>query len=681
MGGMGNTEITRIVGLIGIILIMFSGVSLAQDDISEDSMMDLSLEDLLDIEVTSVSKRAQPLHDAAAAIFVITNEDLKKWGVTNIPDALRQVPGLHVGRIDSNKWAVTARGYNGRFSNKLLVLVDGRSVYTSAFSGVYWEVQDMMLEDVDRIEIIRGPGSTLWGANAVNGVINIITKHAADTVGGLAVVGAGDYEKGFGSLRYGTAVGKRSFIRFFGKGFERGSFEMDDGSDAEDTWNQYRGGFRFDSQIKNAQTVKVQGEIYDGQVNQVLSISQLTPPYRVIQNGIGYVSGGHLLTNWTNTFSPTSALSVSAYFDRAVREERVATQKDNQVDLDIQHHFHSGNQTFVWGLGYRHTESQLIAGPDVMIKSNDQTLRLFNAFVQDEISLFEDKIALTLGSKFEHNDYTGLEIQPSVRVAWKAHDQHRLWGAASRAVRTPMRAEDHLEVRATVVPAGIPTNPGPLPLAITVIGSNDFEAEELTAYELGYRYSQAAFSADLATFYHNYTKLQDNRTGEPVPQLTGPVPYLEVPSYFTNGRAAASYGLEAALAWKASSWMRWNINYSHIQEDKSKSEGNSENLIINPKHQVSVNLGLNLPSNFDVNLMGRYVDSCRTRSDSNPAGQAIESFSTMDASLVWRFADDWQLFLVGQNLVEPGQWEYKAESVTLPSIAVRSFYTKLQLNF
>jgi iron complex outermembrane recepter protein len=647
----------------------------------EGAMLDLSLEALLDIEVTSVSKRAQSLSDAPAAIFVISSEDMEEQGVTNIADALRMVPGLHVGRIDANKWAVTSRGFNGRFNNKLLVLVDGRSVYTPIFSGVYWEVQDVMLEDIARIEIIRGPGSTLWGANAVNGVINIITKHAADTQGGLAVAGGGEFERGFGALRWGAKLADGSYARFYGKAFHREEFERVDGQDAGDDWNMFRAGFRIDTQKSAAETITLQGDVYRGEINQQTTLAQLTPPYSSTLDETAEVSGGNILARLVHTLSPSSEISFQAYYDRAVRDEALAKQITNQVDYDFQHQLSTSKHTMVWGLGFRQSDTQVGRRSGFIINDEKRSFSLLSLFFQDEICLKPDRLALTLGTKIEHNDFTGVEIQPSARLMWRAHEAHRLWTAVSRAVRTPMSVEDEFELLLTTVPPGTAENPGPLPVAVMITGNDDYGSEELLAYELGYRFTHASVSADIALYYHDYTNLQNNELGEvDVRYMEDPM-YVAQPLVFDNGSAAADYGAEIALAWQSRSWIRWDLAYSTLRSDENTVEAFRAHSVFGPEHQVSLNLGLHPVPTVKLNASLRYVDDCESVNSLDPQGYQIPSYTTMDLRLGWLVRDGVELSVMGRNLLEENHFEYGAESFTLPTEVPRSVYAKIRWSF
>ena len=650
---------------------------------SEDSILELSMEALLNMEVTSVSKRPQSLQDASAAIFVLTSDDIHRLGVTSVADALRFVPGLHVGRIDSNKWAVTARGFNGRFSNKLLVLVDGRNVYTTSFSGVYWEVQDPLMEDIDRIEIIRGPGSTLWGANAVNGVINIITKHAADTQGGLAVVGAGDMEKGFADLRWGTKLAEGTYAKVYGKATSRGEFTLANGEDAKDDWNMFRGGFLINSQRNESETLTLQGDIYNGLMNQKTSITSLEFPYSSVFDDEAKVSGGHMLARAVHTLSSDSELSFQVYFDRAIRDEAVARQATSTIDYDFQHQFAASKHMIVWGLGYRFISDDLTE-KSAHIKTEGRTdvdLNVFSAFVQDEIDLVEDRLALTLGSKFEHNDYTGLEIQPSVRFLWRASNEHRVWTSVSRAVRTPMRAENEFEVLLFSLPPNTPTNPSPLPVGVMVTGNEDFGSEELIAYELGYRFAKSSFSADVAAFYNDYSNLQDNSVGDTEVRYWEDPMYVAQPTPFVNTGSSNQYGAELAFAWQTNSWLRWDLAYSYLTEELDDVDVFDISDELSPEHIASLVVSLQPATTVSMSAGLRYVDQCISRGPLSAEERTVPCYTTMDARIGWHFKENLELSLVGQNLLEENHLEYVAESFTLATEVPRSFYMRLQWGF
>jgi iron complex outermembrane receptor protein len=404
----------------------------AQDDqlAQATQLKSLSIEQLMEIDVTSVSRRSEPVSGAAAAITVITGEDIRRSGASNLPDALRIAVGLEVAQSDGNTWAVSSRGFNTTTSNKLLVLIDGRSIYTPLFSGVFWDVQDVMLEDVDRIEIIRGPGATLWGANAVNGVINILTKSARDTQGGLVSVGGGTEDQGFASFRQGGKVGEETAYRAYGKYSYRDSLAFADGGSARDPLRRGQAGFRLDRSDAGSGAFTLQGDAYHGLAGQAVVVRADTA-----------LDGANLLGRWTRTYSENSGSDLQVYYDYTHRQiPQWFEEHRHTLDVDYQHRKPFGaRQDLVWGAGYRITHDQVGNSPGVAFLPDHRTESLFSAFAQDEIRL-ESHLRLTLGTKLEHNYWTGFEVQPSVRLSWVPDDRRTLWGAISRAVRTPTRS-------------------------------------------------------------------------------------------------------------------------------------------------------------------------------------------------------------------------------------------------
>ena len=392
-------------------------------------LTELSIEQLMNIEITTAGRKSQRLSETAAAAFVITQEDIHRSGATTIPDVLRMVPGLQVARIDGNKWAVTARGFNGRFANKLLVLMDGRSVYTPLFSGVIWDVQDTMLEDIDRIEIIRGPGAAVWGANAVNGVINIITKPASDTQGGLLAAMSGTVEKGTVGTRYGGAIGEKGTYRLYGKYFDRNGGVDAAGDDTPDDWHAFRTGFRTDWQSNTFHRMTLQGDLYEGKSGERLTYSLPTFPFKNTENVDEKFRGGNLLGRWTYQEEENSEATLQFYYDRTYRSFEIIEETRDTLDLDFQHRtVLLDRHEIQWGLGWRITHDDIRNSFAVSFTPDSQTDNLFSAFIQDEIRFFEDKVRLTIGAKFEHNDYTGFEIQPSARALWTITKNHSVWG-------------------------------------------------------------------------------------------------------------------------------------------------------------------------------------------------------------------------------------------------------------
>src|SRR6266481_5961078 len=600
-----------ILGFLGAFL---AGTVPAQTSQNIPDVTAITLEDLMDLQVTSVSKRAQKLADAAAAIFVITQDDIRRSGASSIPEALRMVPGLEVSHIDENKWAIASRGFNGRFDNKLLVLIDGRSVYTPLFSGVYWNVQDVMLEDIDRIEVIRGPGATLWGANAVNGVINIISKKAKDTQSAIVTAGAGTEERGSGGVRYGSKIGDTSY-RAYGKYFNWGPSLYSNGTTAHDGWDALRGGFRADWTPAGSNSLTLQGDIYQSKYGETLTVPSLNAPYSNTFPNNGKYSGGNILGRWNHS-SEGSSMSLQMYYDNTtIADNSLFVDHQNIFDMDFQDGFHVGDsQQFVWGLGYRSIRDRNDPSFSVSLQPNQLTLNHFSAFVQDEISLVNNRLRLTFGSKFEHNDFTGFEVQPNARLLWTLTPNQSVWTAVSRAVRTPALTEEGLRLNSAVIPPAAPGNPTPFPAVITVFGSHQFQSEDLLAYELGYRVqATSSLSADIATFYNNYSNL---RTAEPgAPFLEGsPAPTdIVVPFVAGNKMSGGTYGVELFADWKVVPKWRLVSSYSYLQMNIRKNANsldptNDSPNGSSPRHQWYVRSSIDLPKHFEHDTTLRFVD-------------------------------------------------------------------------
>jgi len=505
--------------------------SIAYSDDSIDHYLSLPFEELLSLEVTSVSKKKQQAKNVAAAVFIITQEDIRRSGVTSIPEALRMAPGIQVSRMDSNKWAITSRGFTSQYSNKLLVMIDGRTVYTPSYSGVYWETQDTLMEDIERIEVIRGPGATIWGANAVNGIINVITKQASDTLGGLVVVGAGNEEKAFSSLRYGTELNKTTDARIYFKYNKRdSSYAVKSYSpnldDAGDDWKSLYAGFRIDSQVSNIDNWTIQGDVYKVDANQIINITKdpnnpanaFLAPFFLAENDPDEAnsSGWNILSKWEHKFSDNSATSLQIYYDHNTRSEAFVNQQHDTLDIDFQHQFQMlENHSVIWGLGYRHIEDDFENTFTTSLNPNKKSSNLYSGFVQDEIRLLPNTLHLTMGTKIEHNENTGYEVQPSVRLVWFADARNTFWTALSRAARTPSRMENSGQITVAVVP--IPPTFDPLVLSLS--GNENFKSESLLSYELGYRTQpKENLSFDLALFYNDYDDVQSFELFSPLAQ-------------------------------------------------------------------------------------------------------------------------------------------------------------------
>lgn len=624
--------------------------------ISPERLADLSLEDLLAIEITSASKKSQRLADTASAAFVISQDDIRRSGATSIPEILRMAPGLEVARIGNNKWAVTSRGFNGRFANKLLVLIDGRSVYNSLFSGVWWEEQDTVLEDIERIEIIRGPGAALWGSNAVNGVINIITKNARDTQGSMVAAVVGDQERANLSARYGGQTEQGGYFRVFAKASDRGPAELLSGQNALDGWRQQRVGFRLDQRV-DTDRFSFQGDAYNSRAGD----SPVSAPhFHLQQQGTGADLGGR----WERQISETSSIAFQAYFDHTRYYYFDFQEVRDTLDLDFQHQLALGNgQEMVWGLSYRYSRNDITSIPHFFIQPAALNSGLLSAFMQDDITLVPDRWRLTLGTKLEHNIYTGIEVQPNVRLLWTPDNTTSWWGAVSRAVRIPSRFEyDSLSFR---------TDSDNHTTMAT--GNRNFGPETLLAWELGYRKQiTPRLSLDVATFFNQYSGLRDYQA-QPI-VIPGVVPY----ALAGVGHADVG-GLEIAIDWRPAPDWRLQSAYTwqhmaHITPTVAPGGPYPDPAGTSPRNQLSIRSSHSLSSAVKLDFWLRHVGDL-------PAIN-IPAYTELDARLGWSLSRDLEFSLVGQNLLHASHAEYTSDLIsTAPTRIPRGLYARLQWKF
>ncbi len=609
----------------------------------------LEFAELAKIKVTSVSRTESTVQQSPAAIFVITQEDIRRSGVTSIPEALRLAPGMNVARQNGHTWAISVRGFNSVTANKLLVLVDGRSVYSPISSGVLWEAQDTMLEDIDRIEVIRGAAGTLWGANAVNGVINIITKSARDTQGWLVSGGGGTEETAFTSVRYGTKFGEHAFFRMFGKFYDRddqsGQFARTTGgalvsSQSADASAQARGGFRLDWEPTRQNELTLQGELFNG------SADNLTIPGRSaarLKIGDDRKAGGFVLGRWTHTFSAESEWQLQTYFDRSEDETLgVGSSQASTVDVDFQFRHPIGErQEVTWGAGYRWVQDANQNLGVLTFVPAERNYQLLSGFVQDTITLVPDRLKLTLGSKFEHNDFSGAEVQPSARLLWTPHARHTVWAAVSRAVRTPFRSDQDIRF-------DVATDVGAV--FVNDVGNPNFKSEELLAYELGYRVQpHSRFTLDLALFYNDYDRL---RTFETIPTVAPALVRTITPDNQAKGQ---TYGGEATATWQATDQWRLQANYSMLQMNVYRKPGSTDISAApaegqSPQQQVSVRSLWDVTRHWQLDGGVRYVDAL-------PALRT-PSYYAADVRLGWRPGRAWELSVAAQSLFDNHRPEF-----------------------
>lgn len=604
----------------------------------------LSLEELMDIEVTSVSKRPELQFEAPSAIQVISNDDIRRFGATSIPEALRLAANLQVAQRDARTWAISARGFNNTLANKLLVMIDGRTVYTPLFAGVFWDAQDYLLADLDRIEVISGPGSSLWGANAVNGVINVVSRHTRDTQGLYVEGGAGNELRGFGAARYGDSIASDLHYRVYAKYFNRDDTLDANGDDASDSWDVLQGGGRLDWDVSETGLITVQGDVYDSPIEQPDTDNDIV------------MSGGNLLARWSQSVGEGSDIQLQVYYDYTRRDiPGSLTESLDTYDADFQHNLQLGaRNAAIWGVGYRRTKDDIHNPPGAAILPPDASREWFTAFVQDEIAVVPDQLYVTLGSKAEHNEYTGWEFQPSGRVAWLPSSEQTVWGAASRAVRTPSRLEADFFA---------PRDP-----PFFLLGGPDYVSETVWAYELGYRIQpEERLSISLATFYNDYDEIRS------VEQVNPPAP---VPIVFENQLSASSYGCEISFDAQLMPWWHLHGGYTGLRIDFDTDPGstdtnNGDTEGSDPRHTATLRTSFDLPWRVSLDLSGRYV----SRIENNE----VPAYGELDVRVAWSPWTNMAISLVGQNLLHDQHAEFGVPATR--NEIERSFYGKLAWSF
>ena len=641
-------------------------------------LADRSLEDLMNIEVTSVSKREQKMSQVAAAIFVITQEDIRRSGALNIPDLLRMVPGLDVGQINANTWAISARGFNHELADKLLVLIDGRTVYTPTFGGVTWDTQDVPLEDIERIEVVRGPGATIWGANAVNGVINIITKKASDTHGALIAGGGGTEARGFGTAQYGGKIGDSFDYRVFAKEVSNGATpQLDLGDSSHDSWHLLHEGFRLDGNLSPSDAITVQGDIYRGAEGAEIVHTNLDPPGNEDLDRHTVMEGGNVLGRWNHKFDNGSDTTLQFYFDRNQRFGPESNESRNTIDLDFQHHMSIGErQDLIWGLGYRESSDHTSGTIDLAYTPASDSLQIVNSFVQDEIALKANRLFLTVGTKLEYNSLSGFDLSPSARLAWTPNARNTFWGAISRAGRTPSR----VDTGALIALAAFPAADGNTEEVI-IFGNPRQKTEHVIAYEAGYR-TQAtrALSLDIATFFNSYDNLRTREFGTPFLQADpGPARWV-LPITWGNGMRGATYGAEVSADWKIASHWSLSPGYSFLEMHLHTYPGSTDVDSVSNTQGASPQHQAQLRSHVDLHR-GVFWDTDLYFVSALPA-QQIPSYARLDTQLRFRLSRMVELSLVGQNLLK----DHHAESndiytIVNASLVKRSIYAKLTWRF
>jgi iron complex outermembrane receptor protein len=633
-------------------------------------LFERSIEELGELRVTSASRRSEPLRDASSSIYVITAEDIRRSGFGSIPEVLRLAPGVEVARDGALSWTISIRGFNSDLSNKLLVLIDGRSVYSPLFAGVFWDAQDTLLQDIERIEVISGPGGTLWGANAVNGVINIITRSAWDTRGSLAELGAGDEQQGVVGLRHGWTLTDEIAARAYLKYSEHDATRLASGADGVDDGRMARGGFRMDWERDARTQVTLQGDIYGAELGALVrgdfTLGTLPGPDTP---GEIDISGHNLLARWNRELANAANIQLLAWYDHTSREIPGSfNEKRDTLDLDFQHHItRADRHNIVWGAGFRLTSDDLDNTLFATFLPAERTDRTFSLFIEDEIALFDNRLYLTLGTKLENNDYTDFEFQPTIRATWAVTQGHSLWGAVSRAVRIPARLNTDLRLTAPVSVPGLP-----VPLYVNVEGIDDYRSEELLATELGYRVALTQeLSLDLSLYYNRYDYLQTQEAGD-VTVVGDPPEYLVLPAVLANNMEGDTYGGSLVANWQPVSFWRLQFQYAYLDFDlKLKPESvNPEALNISgnsPAHQAALHSFLELPGDFDLYTGIQYVDEL-------PA-MGVPSRTAINLSVGWRPIERLRTSLTVHNLNDDTHLEFGGGNLIERSAQLKAVWT------
>jgi iron complex outermembrane receptor protein len=622
-------------------ILLMSAASGADAHKPARDLTESSLEDLMNIEVTTVSKKEQKLQQAPAAVFVITQEDIRRSGMISLPDLLRMAPGVQSGQVQGGEWAVSARGFNNSYSNKLLVLVDGRTVYSPINSGVFWDEQDLLLSNIERIEVIRGPGATLWGANAVNGVINIITKSARDTQGVLATAGVGSEGQGLGGLRVGGRLGDNGYYRFSTKYLHGRDLFSSDGQRNISAQSSIASGVRADWTLSGRDSLTVKGDLFHGNAESAADTTKAVFAGR--DATIARTAGGSLTANWTRRQSGRSQTELRVYFSHAERNEAIYRVSYSTIDVDFLHELTlSESNSLVWGLGFRQSPLRSSGTDYIALSPPARNDALFSGFVQDQWAVVPDRLALILGTKIEHNNFTGVEVQPGARLLWTPGSRHTLWAAASRAIRAPSMLEFNLRAQ-----PGDLTGPNGIPIHVESLGSPSFRSEDMLAYELGYRLQAwKRFSVDLAGHHNIYTHLKTYEPGAPAFELA-PQPHLNILTRFGNLMRGETHGVEIASNWNVAGRWRLIPSYSWLQlnmrVDANSLDTTSTGIERqSPRHQYQFRSNLDISRALQFDAAAYYTSSL--------PNLAVPAYTRLDARLGYRPRQDLEINLSGQNL-------------------------------
>ena len=654
-------------------------VTLVASPLSGVDYTELSIDELMHVEISSVSRKYESLFNAPAAVHLISNEDVKRSGMTQLAETLRMSPGLHVGRVDETNVAVAARGFNDVSSNKLLVMIDGRTVYSPLFSGVQWFDQQIVMEDLDRIEVIRGPGASLWGANAVNGVVNITTKSAKDTVGGFGSILFGDYLEYQLEGRQGLDLGDDRYIRFYAKHFSQDQTESTSPlGGLEDTIEQTLVGFRYDWDGDDQGKLTIQGDFSYAETNSVSDDYSLLPPYGAEAFLEGHAHAAYLLTRWSRPVGDDGELSIQGYIDYKSDDAAFLSSKQISVDIDAQlSQVLNEKNEMVTGFGIRHYDDNLENSERFEFLPSEDHRWLLSAFVQNEYKAIPDQLHLTMGAKVEHSDYVDFEFQPNLRVLYMPEENQTIWASIARAARTPSRGERSAWIAGMIIP---PNPLSPLPTKTRLQGNEGYESEDLVAFEFGHRISSGeGLSFDTALFYNRYDNLRSFEPGG-VTQVFSPVPHNLFSTLVGNGIRGSTQGAEIALNMQPSEKVRMQGTVSYIDFRLDNKAGSSDPSSVavyegsTPKTQLGLRVMYDVSEDWSLDVAGHHMSSLKH------AG--VGSYTALDARLAWRPNEKLELSFVGRDLLEYDHVEFPPTFVggTLKEIP-RSYYLRANWNF
>jgi iron complex outermembrane receptor protein len=662
--------------ILGLVLaIAVSTVATAQT--TAPPLFGLSLEELMNIDVTSVSKKEQKLWTVGAAVYVITSEEILRSGATSVPDLLRGVPGVHVAQMDANAWAIGIRGFTDRYGDKVLVLIDGRVVYTPTSSGVNWDQQDVPLEAIDRIEVIRGPGGTVWGANAVNGVINVITKTAGDTQGILASGVAGSQGTAQGLVQFGDRLGQAGAYRVFGSFENIGNSPSPAGEQLTDGWHTLHAGARSDWAASPRDRLTVQGDVFRAREHQTIDTLFSNDGFRedTINDTI-QVDSGNALARWTHTHAQGSETTLQAYYDHYHRLDAGLDEHRHTVDLDGQQHVAlGGRHDLVWGFDYRLTRNSTTAGYSKAYLPAGRADNLTSVFVQDEVKLTRS-VSLTGGTKLEHNAYTGFEYEPSAQLVWTPTTRQTLWTSAARAIRQPAVAD--IAIQHDV--ATFPLDGGGLGLK-KIVGDPARVAERVNDVEAGYRARVlSGLSIDVTGFFSAYVHLQTDEPGDPYLAASPAPVHWVYPTVSSDHAHARNHGVEVSATWEPMPRWRLRPGYSfirmHVAPDPL-SQDESASMIPHdtPTHQLQLHSFLTVTKRLQVDSAVYYVGSLLDNGDG-----PTPSYTRLDTRIGWLAGRGLEISVIGQNLFSATHAEFHND-LMLSTLVARRVLTKLTWRF